>query len=492
MIQKNKKKGIKKKPTRIGRSVFLSRIAKSLGVLAAVLILSYLSLGYILDRSFIGRDLNEKMGKVLGTTTLTLKILGPPNKPVLTATPVCVNYTPYVNLSWTSDDQIDYFDLERNGDPLVAGITESTYQDALVNPLTSYTYTVTAFNSLGENTSDPVTATTLDCGTPPPQPPSQEPICTITKFQNINLSGFHGTPSGKERRPRFYGTTNMPGAEIDIVISGKTSVIAKTSANENGYWMWRPPDKLNFGLNKIEATAVDPNDPTRKKTASLDFRIENEGGGGGGGGKEENAPTTPTGETTPTTPSENVPPVTPPTEKIPSSKISVRVTNPDKIAYPGKNLSVETEIEIGDSTHPFDSDLKYSIVDENYDEVFQTSDRIHIDGTRTIEKNLNLPRLLKPGKYKVVVSFSQDGATFVAEDSFLLKEVPLVNLGGGVTITATQIMTNLFWVIFWLLILLIIFLILLEIEYWISKRAIIQITEETLRRKGLITRKKIR
>lgn len=168
--KKNIKTRGKKKPVRKGRSVSLGRISKITGVLAAVLILLYSSVGYTLDKGFIKRDLNEKFGKVLGATatTLTLKVIGPPNKPVLTATPVCVNYVPYVNLSWTADDQMDYFDLERGGAPLVAGITKNTYQDVAVSEKANYSYTVTAFNPLGQNTSDAVSATVLDCGTSSP------------------------------------------------------------------------------------------------------------------------------------------------------------------------------------------------------------------------------------------------------------------------------------------------------------------------------------
>jgi len=671
--KKNIKTNLKKKPVRKGRSVLLGRIAKITGVLAAVLILVYFSLSFALDKGFIKRDLKEKFGKVLGVTTLTLRIIGPPNKPILAAMPACENYVPHIDLYWSYDDQMDYFDLDRNGGPLVAGLTENSYRDEAVESLASYSYTVTAFNPQGQNTSDPVAIVMPDCGTPPPAPvltatpvcknyapyvdlswmadhpfdsynlerdgnplagglteteyedgfvealenysyavtgveamgqitsevvsataldcPAQppppvltatpvckndapyidlswssddqmnsfdlekngntlagglteteyedgsvealatysyavtaftsqgqhtsdtvsataldcsvkpsppppvlpDPTCVITKFHHTNLSSFVGVPSTKERRPTFLGTTNMPGAEIDIVISGKTSVVAKTLANGNGFWLWSPPEKLNFGLNKIEATAIDPEDPARRKTASLNFKIKR---------PEEKDTETEKNESIAknvpilTQEGESIPPppesVSPPSQKQTGlANLSVKVMNVEKIAYPGRDLSVSTEIQIDDDVQSFDTDIKYWIVDEKYGEVFQTVDRIHVEGDKTIEKNLSVPSLLEPGRYKVIVSISQNGTAIVAEDPFLLKDIPLVNIGAGVTITAAQVMSNLFWVILWLLILLIIFLGLLEIEYRISGHAIIQITEEKLREKGLITRKRI-
>jgi hypothetical protein len=670
--KKTPKKSRRKKIVSRKKSVFLRRAVKATGALAALLLLVYLSAAFLLDKGFLKRDLAEKYGQVLGTTTLTLRLIGPPNKPSVMAIPVCKNYLPYVELYWSSDDQMDYFDLERNGSPLVSGLTQAEYEDGAVEPLTSYDYAVTAFNPMGQNTSDPVTVTTLDCGTPPlpppvlsatpicvdhiphirltwtaddrsdhfdlkkdgdplasgltekeyedatvealasytydvtafssdgqqslsnsvsvtaldcsipplpppvlsatpicvdhtpfinlawtaddqmdhfdlkkdgdllagglvkkeyqdkaikvlssytysvtgfnsigqqgvsnsisataldcsaepPPPVLPDPTCVITKFQNINLANFHGTPGTEERMPKFYGTTNMPGAEIEIVISGKTSILATTSANANGFWMWKPQDKLNFGLNKIEATAIDPQDSTRKKTTSLDFRINHKEGEGG---NEEEA--SGTKKTVPFVTETAAPSGQTPVETGPKTEggvsLSVTVKNSDKIAYPGRNLSVETNIKPEKGAAPFQSEIKYLIVNENYDSVFETTDQVFVDGDKTIEKELAVPRLLKPGKYKVLVEISRNGTIVVAEDSFLLKEVPLLSLSGGITITATQIMSNLFWAILWLLILLIIFLTLLGIEYWISRHAIIQITEEILRKKGFVTRRKI-
>jgi|GEM_PF-1591547 len=584
--KKTSKKNQKKKPAKKSRLGFLRGMAKVLGGLTAILMLVYFSAGLFLDKGFIKRDLGEKYGRVLGVTTLTLKMIGPPNKPVLTATSMCQNYTAYVHLSWNADDQVDYYDIDRDGAPLVSGVVTNYYDDQTVAELSSYTYTVTAFNSLGQNTSDPVSVDVLDCGEPPPPPvltatpvcvgeapfinlswtsdpqmnyfdldrdgfllagnltdteyadgavteltsytyavtaftsqgqvtsntvtataldcteepppppppPPEDATCVITRFQNINLSGYSGTPSTKERKPKFYGTTNIANAIIEVVVTGETSVVATTSANQNGYWTWKPQNKLNYGTHRIWVTAIDPEDSSRRKTTSLKFKIKREEEEEE---KEEEVETPSTGTTVPSVPTTPVPPGVPetpppfPPAEIPSLEISVQVLNPDNVAYPGSDLSVETKIDVPDDAAGQESELQYWIVDSDDNEVLRDSNKIFIDGDLTIRKDLMLPGLLKPGRYKILVDVMYSGTRFIAEDSFILKEIPLVSLGAGITLTTGQIMRNLFWVILWLLLLLIIFFTLLAIEHWICRRAIMQITEENLRDKGFISRKKI-
>jgi hypothetical protein len=574
-----KKKSNKKKPAKRKKSILLRRVAKITGTLAAVLLVAYFSIAFILDKDFLKRELGEKYGQVAGLTTMTLRMIGPPQKPILSATSLCQNYVPYVHLSWTSDDQMDYFDVDRDGAPLVSGLTNNFYDDIAVTELSSYTYSVTAFNPLGQNTSDPVTVVVLDCGElppppvltatpvcvgqspyinlswtsdpqmnyfdldrngsllagnltdteyndgavgellsytysvtaftsqgqvtsntvtataldctepPPPPPPPTGPTCVITKFQNINLAGYTGTPSTKERNPKFYGTTNMANAIIEVVVAGETSVVATTSASQNGYWTWKPQNKLNYGTHTIWATAIDPNDSSRRKTTSLKFKINRE--------EEEKKEEAEVPAPEVSVPPATVPPTLPekpapvPPEVISSFNLSVQVENPDEVAYVGRKLVIETKIDIAGEVAKQESEIQYWIVNSDDAEVFRDSDGIFINGDMTIRKDLDLPGLLKPGQYKILVDVVYKGTRYIAEDTFTLKEVPLVSLGAGITITTGQIMRNLFWVILWLLLLLLIFLTLLAIEHWISQRAIIQITEETLRDKGLIRRKKI-
>jgi hypothetical protein len=467
--------------SRSKRFFWLGFSVKSFGLFFAMLALFYVVTGSLLDRGFLKRDWDEKYGQVAGVTTtmLSVRFVGPPNAPVLTATPLCQNYAPYVHLSWTTDDQMDYFDIYRDGNPLISGIVTDFYDDHSVDILTDYIYDVTAFNGAGQATSNLVSVTSLDCGAPP----LPDPTCEITRFDTINLAGFVGTPDTENRKPVFYGTSNLDYAIIEVMVTGATSMLSITGANENGYWTWSPPSNFNYGEHTIWVTAVDPGDSLRRMTDSLKFEIKKAEDTTDEEEDEEEESELPV--LAPIVPRKPVP--------LPPGKetlldLSTEVKNPKKIVYPGKNLSIETEIDVtGDATGE-ESELYYFIVDENYREIFRDSDRVVIDGDKVIHKELAIPGLMKPGKYKLLVSVRYRHMIFNAEDDFSLKEVPLINIGGGLTITTGQIMHSLLWIIIWSLLLLLVFLILLSIEYWISQNAIIEITEELLNKQGLITK----
>lgn len=470
---------------------WLGFAVKLTGVFLLVLVFFYVAGSFLLDRGFLKRDLQEKFGQVAGATTtaLSVRFIGPPNEPVLTATPLCQNYIPYVHLSWTVDDQMDYFDISRDGVPLISGITTNSYDDESVAILTDYVYEVTAFNDFGQATSDLASVTSLNCGTPP----IPDPTCEITRFDTINLAGFIGIPSTTNINPIFYGASNIPNAIVEVMVAGGTSIFAITSANANGYWDWSPLSHLNYGEHTIWVTAIDPNDSTRRKTDSLKFKIikeEEEDGEDEKNKKDEKKRPFAVEVVTPIIPPVPSKPIPVVPEKSSLLSLSVAVKNPDKVGYPGRKLSVETKINIKGDAINQPSVLKYWIVDEKYKEVFQDSDDVFINGDCVIQKELTIPYLLKPGKYKILIDIKYEGMIITAEDNFILKEVPLVRLGGGLTLTIRQIMDNLLWVILWLLVLLLVFLIFLFAEHWISQNAIIQITEGMLNKNGFIIRKK--
>jgi hypothetical protein len=473
------------------RLFWLSWTSKFVGAFLFLAVFFYVVTGSLFDRGFLKRDLQEKYGQVAGATTtaLTVRFIGPPEEPVLTATPLCQNYAPFINLSWTSDDQTDYFNISRDGIPLISGVVSNSFADSTVVTLTGYTYTVTAFNNAGQTSSNLVNATSLDCGTQP----IPDPICEITKFDAIDLTGFVGTPYTANLNPIFYGISNIPNATVEVLVAGGTSVFAITSANINGYWDWSPLGRLNYGEHTIWVTVIDPSDSARRMTDSLKFEIiKEEEVDHEEGGEEDKINKHVRKETVSTHVIQTIPQKPVPTQPERSStlNLSVAVRNPEKVGYPGKKLSAETKIDLAGGTISQMRVLRYWIIDENHKKVFQDSDEVFVKDDLIIKKNLIIPRLLKSGKYKLLVDIEYDGTIITAEDDFILKEAPLINLGGGIAITAYQIMDNLLWVILWLLILLLIFLILLSIEHWISQGAIIQITENVLNKNGFIIRKK--
>ena len=74
-----------------------------------------------------------------------------------------------------------------------------------------------------------------------------------------------------------------------------------------------------------------------------------------------------------------------------------------------------------------------------------------------------------------------------AEDYFEIREVPLVNLGGGFVITLSQVMGKISWVLFVLLFILLLLFTLIGFEHHLTRRALLHITENVLRQKNIIS-----
>ena len=63
------------------------------------------------------------------------------------------------------------YNVYRDGEKVVSGLTSKTYKDTSLTPSTTYTYTVTAENEYGESgVSNEVVVTTDDPHEPPEEP----------------------------------------------------------------------------------------------------------------------------------------------------------------------------------------------------------------------------------------------------------------------------------------------------------------------------------
>jgi hypothetical protein len=477
MMKKNSNKSKKTKKKK--KSLWLRRITQINVFLVLSVFLVYLAIGLLFDSNFFKRDLSEKWGLVAGSsnTVLSVRIVGPPEKPIVSATPMCNGLSPYIKLTWNTTLDTDYYDINRDGNPLVAGIVGTSYDDYAVNYSTLYTYLVTAFGPLGNTTSDPVSATTLDeCKILPP------PTCVITKFDKINLAGYVGTPKTKNKKPVTYGTTNMPDALIDIHITGESTVLASTQASSTGYWTWTPINDLHPGSYHMLVTATDPGDPSRHADATLDFKIYEEEEEEEEEKKKEEVP-------------EEITPVKPPTpvapkEEVEVFRLSIQVKNPDDTVYTGQDLRLEIDISDTDKFPPTEQELHYYITDSQGKIVLEDTDKVFIDGEMDLEKLMKISKLMKPGNYKVTVESVYGNTLITADHTFIVKEMPIINIGGGVTFTLTDIMRELSWIIIGLLLLLIMFILLLSIEHLIYDRSLIHITEQNLRDKGFLSKRK--
>jgi hypothetical protein len=462
------------------KNIFFGKLAKL--TLGSILFLAfaYLILGFSFDSSFFARDANEKTGRVLGATTLSLRIIGPPEKPVLSAEPLCsYGGSPFVRLSWLTTRDTDYYDLERDLNPLVSGVAALSYDDYAVSSGTSYSYLITAFGPAGQTASDPIVATTNICSALP------DPTCEITSLNSLPLGGYSIPPTVTTPRPLFSGTTNIANALIAISLVGPTSISNSTTASLAGFWSWQPMVNLSAGSYALTITATDPNELTRQQSTILSFVISappvTEENKTDHEDKEKKKKKTEEISTTV--------PVTPTGTIIAPFEMKLEVQNQNSIVYSGRDLKTKLTIASSNEFKLRNQSIKYLIVDSKGTLIFQTEANVNLSSGVIVEKNISLPRLLKNGRYKVIAQTENAGIIISAESFFTLQEPPLV-VAGPVRFTLTELLTNLGWVIAILILFLLVFLILLSIEYWLYKHSQIHITEDLLKKEGFLDKRK--
>jgi hypothetical protein len=471
-----KNRTTRKKTEEKKKSLWLKRMAQINVFLILSVFFIYLSVGIFFDSSFFKRDLLEKIGIVAGssTTALSVRVVGPPEKPVVTATPMCDGAaSPFVKITWNTTLDTDYYDISRDGGPLVAGLAGTSHDDYAVSYSTLYSYLVTAFGPFGSTASDPALVTTTnDCGSLP------VPSCVITKFDKINLAGYFNIPKTENQHPKIYGTTNMPNATIYVTLTGEASVLGATQASSTGYWTWKPAHGLPPGSYHLLVSAVDIANPARTADASMDFKINE---------KEDEKEK----KKEKITPSEEIISIkpTPPKQENEAFRLSIQVNNPNDTVYTSKDLRLRVSVSQTDKFPRQEQELHYYITDPNGKTVFEDTDNIFIDGDIDFDKTIMISKLMKPGIYKIFIESSYGDILVTADHSFLLKEIPIISMG-GVSLTLTEIMSKLSWIIASLLLLFIILILMMITEYLIYDRSLIHITEKNLRDKGFIGKRK--
>lgn len=445
----------------------------------AVLVL-YLALGFWLGPGALQNDIK---GKVAGATTfLSVHIMGPPGKPVVTATPGCDSSSPYIQLSWDATNDTDNYDINRDSAPLITGIASVSYKDTNVSANTTYTYDVVANGPLGNTASDAVSATTGDCYVPPPEPTNK-----IITIENIDLTTYKKIPKIEKRTPTFTGTTNIAYALIRAKLYTGPLIIASTTANENSYWTWKVPKKLDYGLHTLYVTAIDPSDSSRYKTDQAVFKVvrEEEEEEEDEDEKEVAAVSLPAAGPAP---AETKPfGKQPSQEEVAPFELKIDVVNKDKVVYMGSDLLTDLSIlKIRDFTEENDL-VVYKVIDFRGNTVLEGEEAMKLKEGAVYKKSIKLPDYLSAGKYIIRAETEKEGYLISSEDSFEGIEKPIFNLGGGVIITYPQLVSSVGYLFMFLLLLLIIFLLLVAREYWLTRRARFFVDEEELSRDGYIS-----
>lgn len=431
------------------------------------------------DPGFLSYDLRQKYHALADEViSVTATVLDAPVKPVVAITAQCVANTLSLELDWADDANTYTYDIDRDGLPLVTGISSSGYSDTAVALGTSYVYTVTARGPMGPGfaVSDPVSMTTLSvCET------IITPTITLTSFDSRSVDLYGGTPRVFDRRPTFSGTTNIPNAIIQVVVGPPSSFLSEFTANSNGYFSWQPPLNLSFGTQLFTVTVIDPNDSSRKASTSLQFEIKEKNNSSGGNTKKEVSLDTVKTIMPPVGESEMQAPV----------DFSLSVSNSEKKIFQGEALNIVFFIKsIASKYQNTRIPVHYSVVDSEGNVIATLTEEELFQREAEIRKQLNLPAFLTSGKYFVWTEVSFDKINVSRMDSFTVVDVPILNLGGGTIVTYAEVTRNIGWITLTLLVLLLFWLFLFMREYGMYLRALRHIAEQQLMNAGFITKRR--
>lgn len=438
-------------------------------ILVTTLALSVYFLVAFFDPGFLSYDLRQKF-HVFADDTIVLSavVLDAPETPIVTATSVCSAGTLSVLLDWADDANSYSYDIERDALPLVSGIVTSGYSDTAVSLATTYDYVVTAYGPMGPGfaTGAPVSVTTdAVC-----EVAAADPTVSITTLDGRSIATYNGTPRISDRRPTFTGTTSIPNAIVEIVVGPPSGVAVSLIANANGYFEWEPTTNLDYGAQTFTVTAIDPFDTARVATTSLYFEIKRKSDDSGGKTKKPATPASPE--------------MIDQDESTPIDFSLVIANNMKEIFQGGTIGAILTIQNIASAFTDTKSIIRYSIVDSQGREIISKSEEQLLSRGSEIQNHIDIPLYVSSGEYAVVVTIANGTTTSSRSAKFLVKELPLISLGGGAVVTYASAVRNIGWTSLMLLASISAWFSLLLREYRLVLSGLRRITELSLLQAG--------
>ncbi len=444
-------------------------VRKALKIHASILMISlgvYFTCAFF-DPGLLSYDLRQKFQALADDTiVVTATVLAPPVIPVVTATADCdeVLGVLHVYLDWADDVNSYSYDIERDTVPLVSGLSSTAYDDTGVTPGTTYQYVVVAHGPMGPGlaTSAPVSVgTPAECAVT-----AAAPAVSIVSFGGRGVDSYHGTPRTGNRRPVFTGTTSMPNATILVTIGN--SFIAQVTANSNGYWEWKPPYGVSSGRHVFTVTATDPNESTRRATATLKFDIlKNDESGNTG--KSPVIPVVPVVSTTVVSPLQFT--LSLEQDEVVQGGMLSTVIHIDTLAKRYEHLTVP---------------IRYGVVDENGGILFSETHEGYLLPDATLRQFIAIPSYLKADRYVIQAEILLDTLSVSRQTAFTVRELPLIRLSSGDVISYADVVRNLGWIVFISMLLFFLWSYLLIREFALYLQGDGEVTEYDLERAGYI------
>ncbi|HOW60205.1 MAG TPA: Ig-like domain-containing protein [Candidatus Moranbacteria bacterium] len=309
------------------------------------------------------------------------------------------------------------------------------------------------------------------------------PFVKVTTFDGKNIEDFSGTPSTKQKRPIFTGTSSISNAIIELEIQEKNKTIyATTIADGSGNWEWLPSEDLSEGTNTLYIETSDPAEPAFVATFSFLFEIQKKSNGedeDDDEDKDETAILPPSSYTINEPQKGNAALAERPVD------FSLLI-NKGKEVFRGDNLEIEVTFlnvkdDFGEVT------ISFVLISPDNKVIKEYPYVIYLKNNEKVTRKIYLPNDLKLGKYKLQANLTVKDNIISQERSFFLKDRPIMEIGTGNIITYDDIINNLGWIGLYFLVFLSIIIFLIRREYIIYKRSRNHVTEEVLYKKGFIS-----
>lgn len=441
----------------------------------------YLALAFTLGPGFLSFDIGTKIRALADEViVVTAVVLGPPATPVVTATPSCVSGNPRITLDWADNAASTSWDIERDSAPLVSGLTSSGYIDTAVTGTVTYEYVVTAYGPMapGTATSLPVSATAIDCSTLLP-----DPTLTLTHIGDENITPPRTLPIEVDKnQPRVQGNTNIVNAEVTLTLD-RPAQIAHISANENGYFTWKPPRTVRTGEHTLTVTVTDPDDASRTITESLVFSVEDTEEDEED--EETEKSTVPSGDFG--IPPANIPIVETFNPTVPTGPVSFELdfSITELLIQQGQRINFTIKPERG--LLPKDMVFEASLLTQRGKVVFTAPKQTIVAATRSgLALSIRTPLYLPPDKYTLSVVGTFQDTSVTRAVPIVIHALPVLQLGANKTITYGEIASIIGWIAFGTLTSLVSFATFLLREYGLSLRIFRPITGREFLRFGLL------
>ena len=454
----------------------LKKIVRLHSIFTMIVLGLYLTLASVYGFAFIFSDMHDKFTALADSTLMiTAKVLGAPVKPVVSGSAVCANGKLSIDLDWADDENSETFAIERDGATLVTGLVDSKYSDSVVSLNTTYNYVVTANGIMdpGQATSESISVITMEeCKVPLPPP-----AVGVTAFNDKSIFSYKGVPTTTLRRPAFSGTTNIPNAVIKIELHSDLIITAQLSANAGGYWEWSPLVDIPTGAHQLSITAQDPLDVLREATTSFDFVVEKKSENEDkkhNDNKDSHSSYSNNGR------NNNI------GNKEQKNPFAFTLNLQNNSIFQGDDLLATMGIQnLRSEYFGTEANVEYRIFNNKGVKVFEYAKKIVLTKDAAIEQNIQVPKYLQDGQYKLQVNIASDKYNISQEKDFTVLPVPFLNLGGGTVMTYPDFLSRLGMISLWLVGSLIVWLLVFMREYWLYLHAWRHISERSLDRLGL-------